>query len=54
MIQAAITGERQVAFHELPDPQPKADWAVVKVPCFGALHRIQSLAVRPEPGGHWA
>ena len=31
MIQAAITGERQVAFHELPDPQPKADWAVVKV-----------------------
>ena len=31
MIQAAITGERQVAFHELPDPQAKADWAVVKV-----------------------
>ena len=31
MIQAAITGERQVAFHELPDPQPKADWAVVKI-----------------------
>ncbi len=31
MIQTVITGERQVAFHEMPDPQPKADWAVVKV-----------------------
>ncbi len=31
MIQTVIAGERQVAFHDLPDPQPKADWAVVKV-----------------------
>lgn len=31
MIQATISGERQVEFVELPDPQPKGDWAVVKV-----------------------
>jgi len=31
MIQAAITGERQVDFVDMSDPQPKADWALVKV-----------------------
>ena len=31
MIQAAITGEREVSFHEMPVPQASADWAVVKV-----------------------
>ena len=31
MIQAAITGEREVSFHEMPEPQASADWAVVKV-----------------------
>ncbi|MEM7539874.1 MAG: zinc-binding dehydrogenase, partial [Chloroflexota bacterium] len=31
MLQATISGERQVEFVELPDPQPKADWALVKV-----------------------
>ena len=31
MIQTAITGERQVEFYEAPEPQPTADWAVVKV-----------------------
>ncbi|MEM7129060.1 MAG: zinc-binding dehydrogenase [Chloroflexota bacterium] len=31
MIQATISGERQVEFVELLDPQPKADWALVKV-----------------------
>ncbi len=31
MIQASITGERQVDFFEVPDPQPKADWTLVKV-----------------------
>ena len=31
MIQTAITGERQVEFYEAPEPQPTADWAVVKI-----------------------
>ena len=31
MIQATIAGQRQVEFVELPDPKPKADWALVKV-----------------------
>ena len=31
MIQTIISGERQVAFQDMPDPQPKADWALVKV-----------------------
>src|SRR5947209_13164996 len=31
MKKAVITGERQAALVEVPDPQPKEDWAVVKV-----------------------
>ncbi|MEM7034823.1 MAG: zinc-binding dehydrogenase [Chloroflexota bacterium] len=31
MLQAMISGKRQVDFQELPDPKPKADWALVKV-----------------------
>ncbi len=31
MIQATISGERQVEFVELQDPIPKADWALVKI-----------------------
>ena len=31
MIQATISGERQVAFVAMEDPRPKADWALVKV-----------------------
>ena len=31
MIQATIAGERQVEFVELPDPEPQAGWALVKV-----------------------
>ncbi len=31
MIQAVISGERQVDFLELPDPEPKPGWALVKV-----------------------
>lgn len=31
MIQATISGERQIEFVELPDPKPTADWALVKV-----------------------
>ena len=31
MKQAVISGERQVDFADMPDPQPKADWALVKV-----------------------
>lgn len=31
MKQATVSGERQVAFVDLPDPEPKADWALVKV-----------------------
>ena len=31
MKQTVISGEREVSFAELPDPRPKADWALVKV-----------------------
>lgn len=31
MIQATITGKRQVEFFELPDPKAKGDWVLVKV-----------------------
>lgn len=31
MIQTAITGKRQIAFRELPDPRAVGDWAVVRV-----------------------
>ena len=31
MKQAVITGERQVELVEVPDPQPKEDWVLVKV-----------------------
>ena len=31
MLQTVISGKRQIDFVELPDPQPKADWALVKV-----------------------
>ncbi len=31
MKKAVITGERKAALVEAPDPQPKADWALVKV-----------------------
>ena len=31
MRKVAITGERQAAVVEVPDPEPKADWALVKV-----------------------
>ena len=31
MKQAAILGERQAGLVEVPDPQPKEDWAVVKI-----------------------
>ncbi len=31
MKKAAILGERQAGLVEVPDPQPKEDWAVVKI-----------------------
>ena len=31
MKQTVISGEREVSFAEVPDPRPKADWALVKV-----------------------
>jgi threonine dehydrogenase-like Zn-dependent dehydrogenase len=31
MRKAVITGERQVTFMEVPDPQPRENWAVVKI-----------------------
>lgn len=31
MIQATISGEREVGFVELPDPEPQPGWALVKV-----------------------
>ena len=50
MIQTIISGERQVAFRELSDPQPKADWALVKVHASALCTEYKAwLAGRPQP-----
>ena len=50
MKQAAISGKREVDFVELPDPQPKADWALVKVHASALCTEYKSyLAGHPNP-----
>ena len=54
MIQAAITGERQVSFPEMPEPKAKADWAVVKVHASALCTEYKLWLTGQNPGviGH--
>jgi len=50
MIQATITGQRQVDFVELPTPRPKADWVLVKVHASAVCTEYKSyLSGRETP-----
>jgi threonine dehydrogenase-like Zn-dependent dehydrogenase len=47
-IQATISGERQVEFIELPLPEPKGDWALVKVHASALCTEYKSYLIGEE------
>ena len=48
MKQAALLGERQAGLIDVPDLEPKEDWAVVQNPRCSDVHGIPYLCLRTQ------